>query len=136
MAKHKILTGTLSRGNPNDAGQDITANDDYIIYPYNSESISTGLRVNIAEGYVGLVWSRSGLSFNSNIETGAGCIDSGYTGEVKVKLYNNGEGQLSIQKGDRIAQLITLPVDTSDYEQVDELINTKRGDKGFGSTGK
>ena len=82
-----------------------------------------------------MLWSRSGLSVKHNVECGAGCIDSSYRGEVKVHLYNHGDEVFYIKKGDRIAQLLTMPINLSDYTPVDELPDTDRGEKGFGSSG-
>jgi len=136
IAKKKCEDVTnLTKKHPNDAGLDVKANDDYTIFPRSSSLISTGLYLQIPEGYVGLLWSRSGLSVKSKIEVGAGCIDSNYRGEVRVHLYNHGNAPFEIKKGDRIAQLLTIPVFLQDYQQVDELDDTDRGEKGFGSSG-
>lgn len=134
--RSKKSSGTLSRAHTFDAGQDVRASESILIRPGDHEVISTGLHIGIAEGYVGLLWSRSGLSANHGLEVGAGCIDSGYTGEVKVNLYNHSFHEYYVTKGERIAQLITLPVHLGCYENVDELRETKRGDKGHGSSGR
>lgn len=101
---------------------------------------STGLAFEIPEGYVMLVFSRSGHAFKHEIRLSncVGVIDSDYRGEVKVKLtqdhafHNN---WMDIKKGDRIAQAMVLPVNKVCFEEADELSNTARGEGGFGHTG-
>jgi dUTP pyrophosphatase len=83
-----------------------------------------------------MIKSRSGLSVKHSIEVGAGVVDCGYVGEVKVHLYNHGGESYCVAVGDKIAQLLTIPVNLSYYEQVDEFSSdSERGDKGFNSTG-
>ena len=93
-----------------------------------------------AKGYVGYVQSRSGLNFGKGIICPTGTIDSGYTGSIKVKLYNmwsSDYGQPCIvNKGDKIAQLIIQPIADTELVQVDRLEETERGNNGFGSTGR
>jgi len=133
--RSRISSGTLSRANVLDAGQDVTAAEDVLLRADSRVVVGTGLHVDIAEGSVGLLWSRSGLSAKFGIEVGAGCIDSGYVGEVKVVLYNHSPNTYLVKKGDRIAQLLTIPVSLSNYIQEDELGGTARGTSGLGSTG-
>jgi dUTP pyrophosphatase len=97
--------------------------------------VPTGLAFSIPDGHVGRVGSRSGLSVKHNIETGAGWIDSDYRGEVKVELKNFSGQDFIVEEGDRIAQLIILPIVTPDLEAIDRLPPTTRGAGGFGSTG-
>jgi dUTP pyrophosphatase len=97
--------------------------------------VPTGLALSIPEGHVGRVGSRSGLSVKHNIETGAGWIDSDYRGELKVELKNFSGLEFVVEEGDRIAQLIILPIVTPELEEVDALSPTTRGAGGFGSTG-
>ena len=82
-----------------------------------------------------MLWSRSGLSCNYEIETGAGCIDSSYRGEVKVHLYNHSDLPYTVNKGDKITQMLIVPVKLGTWQKVNELSETERGEKGFGSTG-
>jgi dUTP pyrophosphatase len=126
----------LTKKHEFDAGLDITSNEDTRVYPGGSTVVRTGLFLEIPKGYVGLIWSRSGLSVANKIEVGAGCIDSTYRGEVMVHLYNHGGLLLSIKKGDRIAQLLTIPCMITPYQEVTELTETDRGEKGFGSSDK
>lgn len=118
-----------------DAGYDIASNETKSIYRYSSAIFSTGLRMAIPPGYVGKVVSRSGLSFKHSLEVGAGVIDSGYRGEIKIHLYNNGDKGVTINKGDRIAQIIILKHESPEFELVEELDDTERGIYGFGHTG-
>jgi len=131
----KVVSGKLFKNHNIDAGLDVYSDEDTIISPRSSKLVSTNLKISIPDGCVGLLWSRSGLSVKNSIEVGAGCIDAGYTGEVKVHLYNHGDDIFNISKGDRIAQLLTIPININMYERVDELSDTERGTGGFGSTG-
>ena len=100
-----------------------------------STVIDTGVHVEIPRGYVGMLKSKSGLNVRYGI-TSEGVIDSGYTGSIKVKLYNHGEEDYAIDEGDKITQLVILPVFTPELELVDDLTPTDRGGNGFGSTGR
>jgi len=128
-------SGNLTKKHYFDAGLDVKSNENCTINAGDSKVILTGLYLQIPEGFVGLIWSRSGISVNNKIEVGAGCIDSGYRGEVKVHLYNFGDKDFIICRGDRIAQLLTIPVCLNEYVVVDKLDDTERGDKGIGSSG-
>lgn len=131
-----IKSGQLRRNNPLDAGQDIFSAEDVIILAGQSALVSTDLRIQVPPGYVGLVWPRSGLSVKYQIEVGAGCIDAGYQGEVKVHLYNHSNNSYHVKVGDRIAQLLTLPVNLHDYEPIEEFADSERGEAGFGASGR
>jgi len=132
----EIKSGKLTRQNISDAGQDIHASEAVLIPARSRCLVSTGLVIHIPHGYVGLIWPRSGLSVRYGLETGAGCIDSGYHGEVMVNLYNHGNEDYQIEAGARIAQLLTLPVNLTAYRPVSEFSKTsERGTNGFGSTG-
>ena len=96
--------------------------------------IDTGVHVAIPAGCVGMVKSKSGLNINDGI-TSEGVIDSGYTGSIRVKLYNHCAKKLKIKAGQKISQLVILPCLLPDLEQVDSMEETERGDGGFGSTG-
>ena len=100
----------------------------------NSVCIDTGVHVQIPAGYVGMIKSKSGLNVKNGI-TSEGVIDAGYTGSICVKLYNNSDKVVFIQKGQKISQLVIMPIITPDLELVDSLEDTERGNGGFGSTG-
>ena len=118
-----------------DAGYDLRTPSAFTIRPHDSTVIDSGVHVQIPAGYVGFLKSKSGLNVKAGI-TGEGVVDAGYTGSIRVKLYNNGTRQRFFCKGDKIIQLVLLPIFTPDLEQVDSLEETDRGDAGFGSTGR
>jgi len=126
----------IKKAYKSDAGYDIKANETIVVPAKGKAIVSTNLYLNIPEGYFGLVYSRSGLSVYHNIEVGAGVIDAGYTGEIKVVLYNYGDKNYIVKRGDKIAQLIFLPVISVSFIEKENFSKTKRGKKGFGSTGK
>ena len=119
-----------------DAGADITASEKIAIPPRERILVSTGVRLEIPEGYVGLIWPRSGLAVKKGIDCGAGVIDSHYRGEVKVLLFNHSDNEFQIEPGDRIAQILIQKVERVKFQLVDQLNETARSDAGFGSTGK
>lgn len=100
-----------------------------------SATIDTGVHVEIPKGYVGFVKSKSGLNVKHGL-TAEGVIDSGYTGSIVVKLYNHTSNDYAFEAGEKIAQLVLLPIITPELEQVDSLEETERGSNGFGSSGK
>ncbi len=95
----------------------------------------TNIAISIPEGYVGLIWPRSGLAAKNGIDVFAGVIDSGYRGEIKVCLYNSSQINFEINKGDRIAQIIFHKLPQTEMLEVDSLDDSIRGDSGFGSSG-
>jgi dUTP pyrophosphatase len=97
--------------------------------------VPTGLAFSLPTGHVGRIGSRSGLSVKHNIETGAGWIDADYRGEVKIELKNFSSQDFVVEEGDRIAQLIILPIAMPELELTDSLPPSERGTGGFGSTG-
>jgi dUTP pyrophosphatase len=134
----EIKSGTISKVNLTDAGTDIHSAVETIIPPRSSLLLATNLVIAIPPNHVGLIWPRSGLSVKHRLEIGAGCIDSGYRGEVKVHLYNHSDSAYTVNFGDKIAQMLILPVNIGNWELVDEFTeeDTFRGEAGFGSTGK
>jgi dUTP pyrophosphatase len=100
-----------------------------------SAIIDTGVHMEIPKGYVGFVKSKSGLNVKYGL-TAEGVIDCGYTGSIVVKLYNHTNEEYLFGAGEKIAQLVLLPIITPDLEQVDSLEDTERGSNGFGSSGK
>lgn len=123
-----------TRAHETDAGLDLYATKDAIIFQDDSYTFDTGVHVEIPEGYVGFLKSKSGLNVNHGIQS-AGVIDCGYTGSIRVKLYNHGEETVRINRGQKISQLVILPIITPEIELVDELEATERGNNGFGSSG-
>lgn len=126
----------------NAAGADIfallTEESPVAIAPGQTKLIHTGIAMAIPEGYVGLVCARSGLSVKEGLAPAnkVGVIDADYRGEMMVALYNQSSEVRYIQNGERIAQLLIMPVMHSQFTETDTLPDTKRGNGGFGSTGK
>ncbi len=119
-----------------DAGVDLHAIEDYELQPGERKLFKTGLAMEFPEGYVALIWPRSGLSYKRGIDVLAGVIDSGYRGDYGVILLNTGAVSLVVKKGERIAQLLFQKISLPKFEEVDSLEDSHRGDGGFGSTGK
>ena len=109
-----------------------------IIKPNSSELIPTGLQVAIPEEFEIQIRPRSGLAAKENIGVlnSPGTIDSDYRGELKIILFNHGKEDFIINNGDRIAQMVLVPIIKMEFEEVDSLPDTVRGQGGFGSTGK
>ena len=118
-----------------DAGYDLRTPERKVIHPGGSIIVDTGVHVQIPDGYVGFLKSKSGLNVHNDL-TGTGTIDAGYTGSITVKLYNHGVQPHVFNAGDKIIQIVFLPIYTPELELVDELEDTERGASGFGSTGK
>ena len=118
-----------------DAGLDVRAIDDGIVRAKQSAIFHTGVHVQLPKGTAGLFVSKSGLMVNHEI-TSTGLVDEGYSGEVLVKLFNHGENDYNVKRGDKIAQLVVLPVMYEPVEIVNSIDGGLRGENGFGSTGK
>ena len=124
-----------TRAHEADAGYDLYSREDIVIYSGDSYTFDTGVHIAIYPGWVGDVKSKSGLMMKYGIITD-GTVDAGYTGSIRVKLFNLGSCAVSIEKGQKIAQLVIKRIATPDLEVVDRLEDTERGQNGFGSTGK
>ena len=100
--------------------------------------IHTGIAIELPVGYVGLVYARSGLASKRGLAPAnkVGVIDCDYRGEIMVALHNHGTETQTVEKGERIAQLVIAPYFTADFCEVEELSDTVRGEGGFGSTGR
>lgn len=118
-----------------DAGLDLYSPVDAIIPPRYALTIDTGVHVELPKNTVGMVKSKSGLNVKHGILS-EGVIDVGYTGSIRVKLYNHSGRGYIVNRGEKISQLVILPILTPDLELVDELDETERGSGGFGSTGR
>ena len=119
------------------AGCDLTNNGDAVtLLPLDRAFIHTGVHISLPEGYEAQVRGRSGLNKTHGIVVPTGTIDADYRGEIGVVVYNLSREPFTIHPGDRIAQLVICPVIQADWQQVDQLDKTDRGDSGFGSTGK
>lgn len=124
-----------SRGHKTDAGLDLRTPKAVAIPAYESVSVDTGVHVALPHGCAGLLVSKSGLNVRHSI-TSTGLIDEGYTGSIVVKLYNNSGEDYEVKAGDKITQLVVIPVVCEPLEQVSAFNATERGDNGFGSTGR
>ena len=121
-----------------DAGADLRASEAVVIAPGERALVGTGVSIALPEGYAAFVVPRSGLAAKHGITVlnSPGTVDAGYRGEIKVTLLNTDLNQtFSIEPGDRIAQVIIMPVSRAVFVPVDELPDSVRGTNGFGSTG-
>lgn len=124
-----------TRAHETDAGLDIYAKERKLIRANSSAVFDTGVHVELPVGTVGMLKSKSGLNVKHGL-TSEGVIDVGYTGSICVKLYNLSQTDYIVEVGDKISQLVILPILTPDLEQVESLEDTDRGNGGFGSTGR
>ncbi|GAA3903132.1 dUTP diphosphatase [Microbacterium invictum] len=123
---------------PGDAGADLVAAEAARLEPGQRALIGTGVRIALPDGHVAFVVPRSGLATKHGITivNSPGTVDAGYRGEIKVTLLNtDSEAAFDIAPGDRIAQLIVMPVPRANFIPVEELPGSVRGEGGFGSTG-
>ena len=123
------------RAHSTDAGLDLRSPIGTLIPGFGCATIDTGVHVQLPPGSVGMLKSKSGLNVKHGL-TGEGVIDEGYTGSITVKLYNHTPQEHYINKGDKISQLVILPVLRPTPVQVDKIEGGERGDNGFGSTGR
>lgn len=140
--KIKLLNGRAvvpTYGSDQAAGADLyaAADKDVYINPHSTEIIDTGIAAAIPDGYFGAIFARSGIASKQGLRPAncVGVIDSDYRGPIKVVLHNDTDITQMIQAGSRIAQLVIIPYKPVDFEIVDDLDETDRGEGGFGSTG-
>lgn len=124
-----------TKGHPGDAGIDFYAIDDVTFLPRSQARVHTGIAVEIPDGYVGLIWDKSSVSFNKGLKIMGGVIDSGYRGELIMCLYNTTDKEIIFEKGHKIAQMIIQKFEDCDVVESAELSDTIRGDGREGSTG-
>ena len=137
--KFKLDEGAYKpeKAHASDAGYDLRSREKHRIFDICvGEVFDTGVHVEIPEGYVGYIQGRSGLNINQSIICPTGVIDAGYTGSIKVKLYNKGIDDHVVEPGDKIAQLIIQPLADTELVEVETLGESERGTNGFGSTGR
>lgn len=123
-----------SYAHPGDAGMDLHSCSDMTIGPGETRPVPTGIQMAIPQGYVGLVWDKSGLSLRG-VHRLAGVVDAGYRGEVKVVMVNLGTEPFEIKAGMKIAQMLIQAVSSPTIVESENLDDTSRGENGFGSTG-
>lgn len=124
-----------TRAHSTDAGLDLYARDTQIVPAKESAVFDTGVHVELPEETAGFLKSKSGLNTKHGI-TSEGVIDVGYTGSIVAKLYNHSGKDYKVNAGDKITQLVIVPILTPELELVEALEKTQRGNNGFGSTGK
>jgi dUTP pyrophosphatase len=124
-----------TRAHETDAGLDLYARETQYVLARESAKFDTGVHIELPPGTVGMLKSKSGLNVKHGI-TSAGVIDAGYTGSIVVKLFNHSGYDYRVEAGDKISQLVIMPIYTPTREVVDELEETERGNGGFGSTGR
>lgn len=139
--KIKLLSDKATiptRGSEEAAGWDLYAAESVIILPHTTAKISTDIAIEIPAGYFGAVFARSGLATKQGLRPAncVGVIDSDYRGPIIVALHNDSNETRFISGSDRIAQLVFIPYSSWDWEIVNELSDTDRGDGGFGHSGK
>lgn len=136
ILKIKTLDGLMpTKAHDRDAGYDIYSPWGFCIKTHQNASVRLGVCVEIPKGYTGLLLGRSSMN-GKGIICMTGVIDSGYTGELRAMFFNTTSNAIAIHKGERICQLVILKLaDIEKAERVEELENSERGDKGFGSTG-
>lgn len=118
-----------------DAGMDVYALQTVELNPGQRTIVPTGIAMAVPQGYVALVWDKSGRAVKNGITTMAGVIDAGYRGEVGIVIYNASNEVVTIDKHEKVAQILIQPVVSAELEEVDSLDETDRGEGGFGSTG-
>ena len=133
----KILEGAIipHYAHQGDAGMDIFSAEDAVIKSGEIKSVKTRVKMELPEGFVALVWDKSGLALKNGIKTMAGVIDSGYRGEIGIVLANLSGRDYKIEKGQKIAQMLVQKVERAEIEETKNLNETSRGAGGFGSTG-
>lgn len=146
--KIKLDEGAIlpTRAHENDAGLDLYTPIDVEVsrcrwiptegLMVGSATIDTLVHIEIPKGYTGFIKSKSGLAVKHGLTAAGGVIDSGYTGSVVVKLFNHTPNAYTFKAGEKIAQLVILPIITPELELVSELEDTDRGSNGFGSSGR
>ena len=125
-----------TRAHADDAGLDLYSRANIVLYAHSSATFDTGVHVEIPRGYVGMIKSKSGLNVKYGL-TSEGVLDCGYTGSIRVKLYNHSSAAYTVAAGDKISQLVIMPIIAPELELVKVFgTETERGDNGFGSTGR
>ncbi len=135
LADAAVIPGNAYAG---DAGYDLCATEEVELQPFERALIPTGLAIQIPEGYAGFVLPRSGMAIKQGLSlvNAPGLIDSNYRGELKAIAINlDPKNSIHVNVGDRIAQLVIMKVENINFQEVDELDSSERGEGGFGSSG-
>ena len=135
MGKRIGVDFTPRRAHDTDAGADLRTPHDVWVPAHDSVLIDTGVHVELPPNTRGELWSKSGLNCNSCITT-TGLIDEGFSGTIKVRVYNHGNNAYHFQAGDKVTQLVVSPVYYPTYVEAEEIQAGERGNAGYGSTGR
>lgn len=119
-----------------DAGMDLFCLENISISPNERVQVSTGIAIEIPEGFVGLIWDKSGISHKGGLKTLGGVVDSEYRGEIKIGIINLSNQVYNFEAGQKVAQMLIQKVEQVELVEAEELSETVRGEGGFGSTGK
>lgn len=118
-----------------DAGWDLFSDEEVEIPPHSTHAVSTGIAIQLPDGFFGKIFDRSGNALKRGYQVLAGVIDNGYRGEVKVVLLNYTDTSIVISKGEKIAQMVLIKTHYSEVKECRDLSLSDRGEKGFGSSG-
>lgn len=124
-----------THGHPGDAGMDLYAVEDAVFPAGEQARVHTGIAIEIPEGYVGFIWDKSSISFNTGLKIMGGVIDSGYRGEIIMNFLNTSDKEIIIENGYKIAQMIIQKFEHCEIIEVGEMSETVRGHGREGSTG-
>ena len=135
IKKLKTNAKLPTHGHPGDAGMDFYAVEDVHFPAFGQAQVHTGVAIEIPEGYVGLVWDKSSISFKHGLKVMGGVIDSSYRGEIIMSMKNLSNKDFTFQKGHKIAQMLIQKFEHCDILEVERLSETARGAGREGSTG-
>lgn len=124
-----------THGHPGDAGMDFYAIENVVFFPGKQERVHTGVAIEIPENHVGLIWDKSGVSFNMGLKIMGGVVDSSFRGELVMSLLNTKNEKIVLEKGHKIAQMLIQKFEHCDIVEVKKLSETVRGHRREGSTG-
>lgn len=122
-------------GHPGDVGMDVYAHEDVVINPGEHARIYNGFAMEFPHGYAAIVKDKSSIS-KAGLHTMGGVFDAGYRGEYNVHLVNLSDKPYRVEKGDKVAQILIIPTEQAEFEVVEELSSSERGEGAFGSTGR
>jgi dUTP pyrophosphatase len=124
-----------TRAHADDAGLDLYSLEDTLLEPRQGKMARTGIALALPEHHVGMIADRSSLA-KKGLKTAGGIIDAGYRGEIQIVIWNISAEPIQLRRGERIAQMLIIPIATPAVKEVTTLDETARGEKGFGSSGK
>lgn len=135
IKKLNELAKLPTKGHPGDAGVDFYADHDVVFLAGKQARVATGVAIEIPEGHVGLIWDKSSVSFNMGLKVMGGVIDAGYRGEIIMNLLNVTDKDVTLPKGNKVAQMIIQKFEDCELLEINELSSTIRGEGREGSTG-